>query len=405
MKLKSMTVTELTAYIKQKLDYDVILSNLTVKGEVANFTATSKGHLYFSLMDEQAVLKCVMFASDTHKLTVMPKDGMTVLLKGRVSVYTQGGSYQLYVKELEEIGLGLIYEEFENNKRKLQEQGLFRDERKKPLPEYPKKVAVITSPTGAAVHDIIKVTKHRNPTVELLVYPTLVQGQEARSSIRQALLEVTKRKDIDAIILARGGGSFEDLSVFNDLDLAYAISDCPIPVVTGIGHDVDYTIADFVADQRAATPSQAAEVVIPSLLELKNNLMHQKRRLQNHLAVRVLMGKNRLEELGLRLKRNHPEAMIVHGILEVEQKRNRLNGIMSQRLLTERHRLEGAYSLLKAHNPLNILDKGYALVFDDQKRLVKEIKTLKKQRVLHIRLRDGEAVLEVNVDGEKSKNL
>lgn len=405
MKLKSMTVTELTAYIKQKLDYDVILSNLTVKGEVANFTATSKGHLYFSLMDEQAVLKCVMFASDTHKLTVMPKDGMTVLLKGRVSVYTQGGSYQLYVKELEEIGLGLIYQEFENNKRKLQEQGLFRDERKKPLPEYPKKVAVITSPTGAAVHDIIKVTKHRNPTVELLVYPTLVQGQEARSSIRQALLEVIKRKDIDAIILARGGGSFEDLSVFNDLDLAYAISDCPIPVVTGIGHDVDYTIADFVADQRAATPSQAAEVVIPSLLELKNNLMHQKRRLQNHLAVRVLMEKNRLEELGLRLKRNHPEAMIVHGILEVEQKRNRLNGIMSQRLLSERHRLEGAYSLLKAHNPLNILDKGYALVFDDQKRLVKEIKTLKKQRVLHIRLRDGEAVLEVNVDGEKSKNL
>lgn len=405
MKLKSMTVTELTAYIKQKLDYDVILSNLTVKGEVANFTATSKGHLYFSLMDEQAVLKCVMFASDTHKLTMMPKDGMTVLVKGRVSVYTQGGSYQLYVKEVEEIGLGLIYQEFENNKRKLQEQGLFRDERKKPLPEYPEKVAVITSPTGAAVHDIIKVTKHRNPTVELLVYPTLVQGQEARTSIREALLEVAKRKDLDAIILARGGGSFEDLSVFNDLDLAYAISDCPIPVITGIGHDVDYTIADFVADKRAATPSQAAEVVIPSLQELKNNLIHQQRRLQNHLTVRVHMEKNRLEELGFRLKRNHPEAMIVHGILEVEQKRNRLNGIMSQRLLTERHRLEGAYSLLKAHNPLNILDKGYALVFDEQKRLVKEINTLKKQRVLQIRLRDGEAVLEVNIDGEKSKNL
>ena len=405
MKLKTMSVTDLNVYIKRNFDHDFILNNLTVMGEISNFKAHSSGHLYFSLKDESAKVNCVMFRSEASGLKTRPKDGMKVLVKGRVSVYTKEGSYQLYASMMEEVGLGEIYQEFERNKEKLQKEGLFRDEIKKMLPAYPGKVAVITSSTGAAIQDIINVSRRRNKGVSLIIYPTLVQGEEARSSLTEALWKVNQRKDIDVIILSRGGGSYEDLSCFNDLELAYAIRKSKIPVVTGIGHEVDFTIADFVADLRCATPSQAAEVVIPSMEEMTRAVKESTQRLESAYEMKIRMEKMRLKNQFQSLSKNHPRILIANGYLEIDKKRNQLNGIIIQKLSREKERLASRYSLIRAHNPLNILEKGYALIYDEENHLVKEVETLGHLNRVKIRLKDGERILEVNRNGEEKADL
>lgn len=405
MKLKTMSVTDLNAYIKRNFDHDFILNNLTVLGEISNFKAHSSGHLYFSLKDEHAKVNCVMFRQDASSLKKNPKDGMKALLSGRVSIYAKEGTYQLYVNKLEEVGLGEIYQEFEENKEKLQKEGLFRAELKKMLPAYPEKVAVITSGTGAAVQDIINVSRRRNSTVELLVFPTLVQGDAARGALLETLQAVNKRKDVDVIILARGGGSFEDLSCFNDLSLAYAIAASKIPVVTGIGHEVDFTIADFVADYRGATPSQAAEIVIPSLSEALRSLREKSARLEKAYMARIRHERTVFSAFQGRLQKSHPNTILANSYLDIEQKRNRLDGIIMQRMGRERERLESYYSLLQAHNPLNILDKGYALIFDEKKHLIRSIKALRRSKTLMVKMKDGEVKMEVRVYGEESEKL
>lgn len=405
MKLKTMSVTDLNAYIKRNFDHDFILNNLTVLGEISNFKAHSSGHLYFSLKDEHAKVNCVMFRQDAATLAKNPKDGMKVLLSGRVSVYAKEGTYQLYVNKMEEVGLGEIYQEFEENKEKLQKEGLFRAERKKPLPPYPERVAVITSGTGAAVQDIINVSRRRNNTIELLIFPTLVQGETARKAILDTLRKVNLRDDIDVIILARGGGSFEDLSCFNDLSLAYEIASSKVPVVTGIGHEVDFTIADFVADYRGATPSQAAEIVIPSLSEALRSLQDQVSRLDKAYSSKIRYEKTLFTALQDRLFKNHPNTILVNSYLEIEQKRNRLDGIIMQRMERERDKLESFYSLLQAHNPLNILDKGYALIFDEKKHLIRTSDELRRNKTLSVRMRDGEIKVEVSAYAEESEKL
>jgi exodeoxyribonuclease VII large subunit len=405
MKLKTMSVTDLNAYIKRNFDHDFILNNLTVLGEISNFKAHSSGHLYFSLKDEHAKVNCVMFRQDAATLAKNPKDGMKVLLSGRVSVYAKEGTYQLYVNKMEEVGLGEIYQEFEENKEKLQKEGLFRAERKKPLPPYPERVAVITSGTGAAVQDIINVSRRRNNTIELLIFPTLVQGETARKAILDTLRKVNLRDDIDVIILARGGGSFEDLSCFNDLSLAYEIASSKVPVVTGIGHEVDFTIADFVADYRGATPSQAAEIVIPSLSEALRSLQDQVSRLDKAYSSKIRYEKTLFMALQDRLFKNHPNTILVNSYLEIEQKRNRLDGIIMQRMERERDKLESFYSLLQAHNPLNILDKGYALIFDEKKHLIRTSDELRRNKTLSVRMRDGEVKVEVSAYAEESEKL
>jgi len=405
MKLKTMSVTDLNVYIKRNFDHDFILNNLTVMGEISNFKAHSSGHLYFSLKDENAKVNCVMFRSDASGLKINPKDGMKVVIKGRVSVYTKEGSYQLYATMIEEVGLGEIYQEFERNKEKLQKEGLFRDEIKKELPEYPDKVAIVTSSTGAAIQDIINVSRRRNKGVSLIVYPTLVQGEDARSSLTEAIKKVNKRKDIDVIILSRGGGSYEDLSCFNDLELAYAIRNSKIPVVTGVGHEVDFTIADFVADLRCATPSQAAEVVIPSMDEMTRAVRENAQRVKSAYEMKIRLEKIRMKSLVQSLYKNNPKMMIANGYMEIDKKRNQLNGIIIQKLSREKERLASRYSLIKAHNPLNILEKGYALIFDEQNHLVKEIETLDHLSKVKIRLKDGERMLEVHKHGEEKNDL
>lgn len=400
MKLKTMSVTDLNAYIKRNFDHDFILSNLTVMGEISNFKAHSSGHLYFSLKDEMAKVNGVMFRGDAHSLTFMPKDGMKVAIKGRVSVYTKEGNYQLYAKEMEEVGLGELYLEFERNKEKLFKEGLFDENKKKKIPEFPKRIAVITSSTGAAIRDIIEVVQKRNKGVSLLIYPSMVQGEEARASLISAIEKVNKRKDIDLIFLARGGGSFEDLSCFNDLELAYTIGKSKIPVVTGIGHEVDFTIADFVADLRCATPSHAAEVSVPSKIELQRQLKEQEARLKSSYLNHLRFEKHRLQDRFKTLKKNNPKILVVNGYLEVDEKTVRLKEIMMKRIESEKEKLSSYYGLLKAYNPLNVLDKGYALIYDEKENLIKSIKGLEENSVIKVRLKDGEQVLEVNKHGQ-----
>ncbi len=400
MKLKTMSVTDLNVYIKRNFDHDFILSNLTVMGEISNFKAHSSGHLYFSLKDEMAKVNGVMFRSDAAGLGFMPKDGMKVAVKGRVSVYTKEGSYQLYAREMEEIGLGELYVEFEKNKEKLYQEGLFDQERKREIPAYPKKIAVITSPTGAAIQDIIQVVRKRNTGVSLVIYPALVQGEDARSSLVEALTQVNKRKDIDVIILGRGGGSFEDLSCFNDLDLAYALSKSKIPVVTGIGHEVDFTIADFVADLRCATPSHAAEMTVPSKAEVERQIKDQENRLKTSYINQVRFEKSLLKGRFETLRKNNPKVLVANGYLEIDEKVRVLSTMMTKKITMEKERLASCYGLLKAYNPLNVLDKGYALLYGEKRKLLTSINDLDQEKRIIVRLRDGEKVLEVNKNGK-----
>lgn len=334
-----MSVTDLNVYIKRNFDHDFILSNLTVMGEISNFKAHSSGHLYFSLKDEMAKVNGVMFRGDASTLNFKPKDGMKVAVKGRVSVYTKEGNYQLYAKEMEEVGLGELYLEFERNKEKLFKEGLFDESRKREIPMFPKKIAVITSSTGAAVRDIIEVAQKRNPGVSLVIYPSMVQGEEARGSIIDALAKVNKRKDVDVIILARGGGSFEDLSCFNDLNLAYALEKSKIPVVTGIGHEVDFTIADFVADFRCATPSHAAEVTVPSYQEMLRQINEQGSRLKSGYLNHIRFEKHRLQDRFTTLKKNNPKILVVNGYMEIDEKILSLKETMMKRLESEKEKL------------------------------------------------------------------
>lgn len=400
MKLKTMSVTDLNVYIKRNFDHDFILSNLTVMGEISNFKAHSSGHLYFSLKDDMAKVNGVMFKGDASTLNFIPKDGMKVAVKGRVSVYTKEGNYQLYAKEMEEVGLGELYLEFERNKEMLFKEGLFDEGKKRVIPTFPKKIAVITSSTGAAVRDIIEVAQKRNPGISLLIYPSMVQGEEARGAIIDALAQVNLRKDVDVIILARGGGSFEDLSCFNDLNLAYAISKSKIPVVTGIGHEVDFTIADFVADFRCATPSHAAEVTVPSKLEMKRQIQELDSRLNSSYVNHIRFEKHRLKDRFTTLKKNNPKILVVNGYLEIDEKMLELKEIMTKRLENEKEKLSSHYGLLKAYNPLNVLDKGYALIYDEKDNLIASITDLGGDKYIKVRLKDGEKVLEVNENGQ-----
>lgn len=399
MKLKTMSVTDLNTYIKRNFDNDFILSNLSLMGEISNFKAHSSGHLYFSLKDESSKINCVMFRSDAESLKIRPKDGMKVLCRGRVSVYAKEGSYQMYAAGMEEVGLGEIYQEFERNKEKLLKEGLFSAEIKKEVPVYPEKIAVITSSTGAAIRDIINVSRRRNDAVSMVIYPTLVQGEESRANLLESLRRVNERNDIDVVIIARGGGSYEDLSSFNDLDLAYAIRKSKIPVVTGIGHEVDFTIADFVADLRCATPSQAAEVVVPSKAEMTREMKNAAEQLGSSYRKGLELKRARLLGRMDILEKNNPKALIANGYLEIDSYKKKLNGIIIRKLTREKERLSGSYELLKAHNPLNILDKGYALIFDDKDVLVRNADTLDKKNILKIVLKDGERTLEVKRNG------
>lgn len=405
----SLTVTDINNYIKNIVDGDFFLSNVTLKGEISNLKFHTRGHLYFSLKDENSKINAVMFNYKNLGLNFIPKDGMNVIVKGKVSVFTTGGSYQITVSNMKEDGIGNLYILFEELKRRLQREGLFSPEHKKKLPRIPKKVGVITASTGAAVKDIISTINRRFPLTEIILFPTLVQGVGAKENIVKMINEANK-SDVDVIILGRGGGSIEDLWAFNEEIVARAIYNSNKPIVSAVGHEIDFTISDFVSDMRAPTPTGAAELVVPSKVEIQSYLNDYKGRIISVINKKIKSYTDTFSKLKSTYILKNPISMYeideqkLDNMLEklgsimtykLEREKSELNNLskmispnMLNRLDKEKIKLENIETKLNLLNPENILKKGYSLTLVEGK-IVKSINSVKKGSIIDTKFSDG----------------
>lgn len=388
MYIKTLTVSGLNNYIKKIMDNDFILNNSNVRGEISNLKLHSSGHMYFSLKDAYSKINCVMFKASVMKLKIMPEDGMNVIVKGRVSLYEKEGSCQFYCENMELEGLGELYTAFEKLKEKLQSEGLFSETHKKEIPAFVKKIGVVTSPTGAAIQDIINVTRRRNSGVDILLYPAKVQGIGSSKEIVNGI-EFLNKTDVDLIIIARGGGSIEELWSFNDEELAYAVFGSKKPIISGVGHEVDFTIVDFVSDKRAATPSQAAEIAVFDLNKANEKLLYLKSDMEKHINKKLTYNKNQLEILRKRIEFMNPKLKIVNEYSRLSELRSSMERHMKFNIQREKDRLASLNSLLMANNPLKVLNKGYAIITDDENKVISSISVLEKVHTVNITLKDG----------------
>ncbi|BDR67355.1 exodeoxyribonuclease 7 large subunit [Clostridium tetani] len=395
MYIKVLSVTDINNYIKNTMDNDFILNNASIRGEISNFKIHSSGHVYFSMKDQWSKINCVMFRSAAKGLKFLPEDGMKIIAKGRISAYVKDGSYQLYCDKLELEGLGELYIAFEKLKNKLEKEGLFKEECKKNLPQYAKKIGVITSETGAAIRDIINVATRRNKNCEILIYPSLVQGTNASSDIIKGIKELNKVKDLDVIILARGGGSIEELWAFNDEELAREIFKSKVPIITGVGHETDFTIVDFVSDKRAPTPSAAAEIAIKDLQELNSRLENYKNALNYYVLNNLKEKYNKLDRLKLSMEGNSPERIIINEYNKIDFIINKLNSHIKVEVDKRKEELSRMSILLSSNNPLNILNKGYSVIQDGTGKVINTIKELDKEKKVTINLKDGKKEYQI----------
>lgn len=371
---KILTVTQLNEYIKALIDSNSFLASVYIRGEISNFTNHYRtGHFYFTLKDEGGIIRAVMFSSAASKLKFLPENGMKVIVSGRVSAFVRDGQYQLYVNTMEPDGVGALYIAFEQLKQKLAAEGMFDEKTKKPLPKIPLRVGVITSPTGAAVRDIINILGRRFPAAEVVLYPTLVQGKEAVPQLIEGIRFFNKTKRADVIIIGRGGGSIEDLWAFNDETLAREIKKSQIPTISAVGHETDFTICDFVADRRAPTPSAAAEIAVPDIFELKrkiNNITgHIEVALRNIINIRRKELKRLAESRALTSPTNHidDKRMIVTNL------QSRIEGAIKYTLSEKRADFIRHTSKLETLNPLSIISRGYSAVFKEDGTLIKSV--------------------------------
>ncbi|WP_186430012.1 exodeoxyribonuclease VII large subunit [Clostridium sp. BSD9I1] len=395
MYLKTLTVSDINNYIKKVVDNDFILNNAAISGEISNFKLHSSGHMYFSLKDEYSKINCVMFKGSTRTLKFVPGNGIKVIAKGRISVYEKDGSYQLYCNSIEPEGLGELYIAFEKLKKKLELEGLFNVEHKKPIPKFAEKIGVITSPTGAAIRDIINVSKRRNNNCQIIIYPSLVQGLGASEDVIRGINTFNKMGDLDTIIIARGGGSIEELWAFNDENLARAIYNSKIPIITGIGHEVDYTIADFVSDRRAPTPSAAAEIAVFNKEEILNSVANYKSTL-NYRMMQLLKDRyNNIENLKRNLEMNSPERIIVNEYHKLDKIKEALNYNIKTNLDLKKQKLSKSSALLSAHNPLNILSKGFAVIESMDGSIASSLNKLQSLQEVNIILKDGKGQFKI----------
>jgi exodeoxyribonuclease VII large subunit len=358
---KYITVSQLTYALKRLIEDNFILEDLWVQGEISNFTRHTSGHLYFTLKDETACVKCVMFKSQACFLQFKPVEGMAVSARGRISIYEKSGQYQLYVDAMEQTGLGALYQAFEKLKQKLEREGLFDPKRKRPLPPLPGKIGLITSPTGAVVQDMIKILRRRRPNLDILIFPAQVQGEEAPLSLVKALNDASRFTALDLVIIGRGGGSLEELWAFNDERLARAIADFPRPVISAVGHETDFTIADFVADLRAPTPSAAAELAVPEQIVIKRNLESLKKRLQQSIN-RQIQGSR--HDLGKILRSRvflDPKFSYNLRRQELDLLSEKMIRILRHTLKLERERYYKVLGKLNTLSPLATLQRGYAI--------------------------------------------
>ena len=390
-----LTVTQLNTYVKSLLDGDKILTNVYVAGEISNFSDHYRsGHLYMSLKDAGAAIKAVMFSHEARRLRFQPESGMRVLCRGRVSVYERDGQYQLYIDEMQPDGVGALNLAFEQTKQRLEAQGLFDEAHKKPLPRYPKRIAVITSPTGAARRDIEQVIARRYPLAEILLYPVLVQGDDAPGQLAEAVRQANERREADLIIIGRGGGSFEELFAFNDEGLAHEIHRSEIPIISAVGHETDYTICDFVADVRAATPSVAAELATPDGAALRAAISHYKTKIAKELFRRIGEGETRLNTLREKEWMKSPAFMMEQRQILIDSQTESMEKSMARLLEKEGSRFAAAAAGLQMLSPLQVLSRGYAIAFQGQ-AVVRSVKDIKPDAGLRIRLPDGECITKI----------
>lgn len=387
----ALTVTELNNYIKGVFDNDRYLSGVTVKGEISNFKSHSTGHLYFSLKDEGSIIRAVMFRSSAHSLPFVPENGMKVVARGRVTSFVRDGQYQLYAESMEPDGIGALYIAYEQLKRKLEAQGLFDPARKKPLPKIPSRIGIITSPTGAAIRDMINVTGRRFPYAKIILYPALVQGPGAAPDLIAGLDYFNRNDACDVIIIGRGGGSIEDLWAFNDERLAYAVASSRIPVISAVGHETDFTICDFVADRRAPTPSAAAEIAVPDTVELKNKFNNVIKHEAASLERIINRHREKLSYLSRSRTLTDPKVMIDDKRMATVLLSERMLSAQTNTLNRSKLALGIVSGKLEALNPLSVISRGYSAVYTEDKELVKSISQLSVGMHVSFKTSDGSA--------------
>jgi len=442
-----LTVSALTKYIKRKFENDPHLKEVFLRGEISNFKHHSRGHMYLTIKDNKSRVNAVMFAGYNRYMKFTPENGMNVLIRGEIGVYEPHGQYQLYIHQMEPDGLGALYLAYEELKKKLTTEGLFDDQLKKPLPTYPQSIAVLTSPTGAAVRDILTTIERRYPNVNVTVFPVLVQGQNAKTSIVQAIKHVNELNDYDVMIVGRGGGSIEELWAFNEEVVARAIAASDIPVISAVGHETDFTISDFVADYRAPTPTGAAEVAVPSQLEIAERIQNLRRRVQTAMDTRMNQAKEKLVQkqksyafrypeqlmrqkeqeldrmydqlqkasvqfmnesqtelsnIQRRLQQQHPEKSLRLAKQELVQTTKRMNRSMQQETKSKMQAYHELISKLTLLNPLETIKRGYAVPYSEEGNVVKSIQDVQPGDPLQVKVQDG--VLDCQVWGMEEED-
>ncbi|WP_141506003.1 exodeoxyribonuclease VII large subunit [Paenibacillus luteus] len=443
------SIKELNRYIKMKMESDPLLSDIMLRGEISNFTHHSSGHMYFTLKDSDSRIKSIMFASYNQRLPFIPKEGTKVIARGNISVYERDGNYQFYVQSMQPDGIGSLYLAFEQLKSKLGAEGLFSDARKRTIPRFPRAIGVITSPTGAAVQDIIITLQRRYPLIPVYIYPVLVQGKQAAPEIVKAIEAMNRFGEADVLIVGRGGGSLEELWAFNEEAVARSIAASRIPVISAVGHETDFTIADFAADLRAATPTAAAELAVPSITELQQQLQRQQQRLMQGIRYRVQSDKDKLqrirrspfflyprrylldhaerldrltEQLEHRTKRiaerghtrlarlqttlagHNPGERVAFAAKRWQSASKQLEQAMTLALKEKKLSLHSTMKQLDALSPLKVMSRGYSLVYDKQEQqLIKSIRDVKLGDIVKVKVADGQ--LDCRVDSLRGDQI
>ena len=394
MKYNAVTVTQLNKYLKDRFDEDENLNAILVKGEISNFKNHYTGHLYFTLKDENSLIKCIMFKSYAEKLNFKPKDGMKVMVFGTVSVFERDGVYQIYAKSMMEDGMGDLHEQFEQLKAKLEKEGLFEQSHKKTIPLYPKVIGVLTSQTGAVIRDIINVSTRRNPNVYIRLLPVPVQGPGAAEQIADKIRIMNEKKLADVLIIGRGGGSLEDLWPFNEEIVARAIYDSEIPIISAVGHETDFTIADFVADLRAPTPSAAAELAVPDIFEVKQKIINYQNRSKLALKKKIEIMKLRFEKVMKSRIFTDPMRKVMDNSIILDDYMKRLENAMKEIKTEKKNKYIELVTKLDSISPLKTLIRGYSLTEKDG-QIIKRASQIDRGDIITIKFSDGEKNAEI----------
>ena len=388
------TIRQVNRYISNMFTQDFMLNRIYVKGEVSNCKYHTSGHIYFSLKDDSGSLACVMFAGSRNGLKFRMQNGQSVIVLGSISVYERDGKYQLYAKEIVLDGIGLLYEKFQALKQELEDMGMFAPEYKQPIPAFSRRVGIVTAPTGAAIRDIMNISYRRNPFVQLILYPALVQGEGAADSIVRGI-EILDQSDVDVIIVGRGGGSMEDLWAFNEEKVARAIFQCNTPVISAVGHETDFTIADYVADLRAPTPSAAAELAVTDMIGIQEQLQKWEERFRTRMRDRIEDRRREVRHLQARMNGLSPQNQIREKYQILTEKEEKLQYLMRQVLKNKRHQMLLYAERMKGLSPLDKLSQGYSYTADEKGHKVTEVDQVQEGDLLQIYVSDGQIQAEV----------